>query len=124
MLQLLQTNSRNGCRKKTGRQFTFHCALSQWSLRFFFRQKEKTRWPAQGQGRKHLPVEQVPACKDKSYWSCMFRRRFACPVTISQPEDGPQSRSNQLLERTVRLTREKIKLAGLMATVAPDNCPV
>jgi hypothetical protein len=65
---------------------------------------------------------------DKSYWTCVYRQKFSCPVTIvssifsqkliSRTED--HRHSNQLIERTVRgVEEEKVKLAAQMPTVSP-----
>jgi hypothetical protein len=64
---------------------------------------------------KSLPL------KDKTYWNCVFRLKFSCPVTVvssisSQKlisRSGEHRHSNQLIERKMKdIEDEKIKMAG------------
>ncbi len=71
---------------------------------------------------KSLPL------KDKNYWSCVFRLKYSCPVTVVSSisshklisRSGDHRHSNQLVERTVKdIEDEKIKLAAQNPTVFP-----
>jgi hypothetical protein len=66
--------------------------------------------------------------KDRSYWICMWRKRFTCPVTVVSSDitmkfpktSGEHTHSNQLLERRVReIEEDKVKVAAVVFTMSP-----
>ncbi len=66
--------------------------------------------------------------KDCSYWICMWRKRFSCPVTVVSADitmkllkmTGEHTHSNQLLERKVHeIEEDKVKVAAVVSTASP-----